>query len=107
MKYNKQQQTSKKKSIRGLSPKLLQTLTKLLVNKSGSISYVFLSEKTKKVLEEGGGYNEEPIKSILYTKIGPEMLQGEKPGTWKTEEELLNLFHSIKHDLGASYFIVD
>ena len=107
MKYNNNKQTSKNKSIRGLSPKLLQTLQKLLANKSGSISYVFVSEKTKKVLIEGGEYKEEPIKTILYTRIGPEMLVGDKPGTLKSEEDLLNLFHSIKHDLGASYFIVD
>ena len=51
------------------------------------------------------------IKSTLHCSVGPEALISNnpkvKPGTPKTLEELIEMFHSTKWDLGADYFIVD
>ena len=51
------------------------------------------------------------IKSTQHCNIGPEALISNnpkvKPGTPKTLEELIEMFHSIKWDLGANYFIAD
>lgn len=103
---NKNKKPFSKKVEKGISPKLLKTLQRLIFHQAGSVSYVFVSEKTEQVLVDGG-YEPQPIKSMLYAPVTPQALQGEKPGTMKTPTELMEMFHSIKHDIGASYFIVD
>jgi len=105
---NKNKKSFSKKVEKGISPKLLKTLQKLINHQAGSVSYVFISEKTQKVFNpETDSYIDEPIKSMLHTSITSYTLQGDKPGTLKTPTELMDMFHTIKHDIGASYFIVD
>lgn len=97
-----------KKSKEGLSPKLLKTLQNIIDKKSGSVSYIFLQDRVKNIhsakLKDMEDYQ---IKSVLHTNLTPQMFEGAKPGTTKTVEEMLELFHSIKYDLGAKYFIID
>ncbi len=106
-----------KKSKESSSPRLLQALNKLVKNEGGSVSYVFVTERfeRKNFINKQGkkDFFLEPIqvKSTQHCNIGPEALISNnpkvKPGTPKTLEELIEMFHSIKWDLGADYFIVD
>ena len=99
------------------SSKLLQALNKLIKNEGGSISYVFITERfeRKNFINKKGekDFFLEPIqvKSTEHCNIGPEALISNnpkvKPGTPKTQEELIDMLHSMKWDLGADYFIVD
>ena len=117
MKSNKINRSSKKNSIAVSSPKLLQALQKMLRNESGTVSYIFVSERYKKTnfINKKGDkdFFLEPIqvKSTQHCNIGPEALISNnpkvKPGTPKTQEELVEMLHSMKWDLGADYFIVD
>ena len=113
MKHNKQNRNIAKNSSSASSSKLLQALYKILHNEGGSISYVFITERYKKknfINKKGEkDFFLEPVqtKSILHTRIGLEALQGEKPNTLKTPEELVKMFEATKSDLGADYFIID
>ena len=117
MPNNKPKRTFVKNSSKGSSPRLLQALKKLHSNGGGSVSYVFVTERfeRKNFINKKGekDFFLEPvqIKSTLHCSIRPEALISNnpkvKPGTFKTLEELIEMFHSIKCDLGADYFIVD
>ena len=117
MPNNKPKRTFVKDSSKGSSPRLLQALKKLHSNGGGSVSYVFVTERfeRKNFINKKGekDFFLEPvqIKSTLHCSVGPEALISNnpkvKPGTPKTLEELIEMFHSIKWDLGADYFIVD
>ena len=114
---NKPKRTFVKNSSKGSSPRLLQALNKLSRNEGGSVSFVFITErfKRKNFINKKGekDFFLEPIqiKSTQHCNIGPEALISNnpkvKPGTPKTQEELIDMFHSMKWDLGADYFIVD
>ena len=117
MPNNKPKRSVAKQSNNTSSPRLLQALKKLHSNGGGSVSYVFVTERfvRKNFINKQSkkDFFLEPIqvKSILHCSIGPEALISNnpkvKPGTPKTYEELVEMFHSTKWDLGADYFIVD
>lgn len=117
MKTNKQNRNTLKDSKSIPSPRLLQALKKLQSNAGGSVSYVFINEKfqRKNFINKQGkkDFFLEPVqtKSVLHCRITPDALISNnpkvKPGTPKTYEELMDMFHSTKWDLGASYFIID
>ena len=117
MPNNKPKRNTAKHSSSVSSPRLLQALKKLHSNGGSSVSYVFITERfeRKNFINKKGekDFFLEPlqIKSTLHCSVGPEALISNnpkvKPGTPKTLEELIEMFHSIKWDLGADYFIVD
>ena len=117
MPNNKPKRTFVNDSSKGSSPRLLQALNKLSRNEGGSVSFVFITERfeRKNFINKKGekDFFLEPvqIKSTLHCSVGPEALISNnpkvKPSTPKTLEELIEMFHSIKWDLGADYFIVD
>ena len=116
MKYNKQNRNTAKNSNSVPSSKLLQALNKLLRNEGGSVSYVFITERyqRKNFINKKGekDFFLEPIqiKSTVHSNISRESLFSNNPkryGELKSPEELLDMFHSIKWDLGASYFVLD
>ena len=113
MKSNKINRSSKKNSIAVSSTKLLQALQKMLRNESGTVSYIFVSERYKKTnfINKKGDkdFFLEPIqvKSIQHVNVGLEALKGKEPNTLKSPEELALMFHTIKTDLGAAYFTID
>ena len=117
MPNNKPKRTFVKDSSKGSSPRLLQALKKLHSNGGGSVSFVFTTERfeRKNFINKKGekDFFLEPIqvKSTEHCNIGPEALISNnpkvKPGTPKTQEELVDMLHSMKWDLGADYFIVD
>lgn len=117
MPNNKPKRSTAKHSSSASSPRLLQALKKLYSNEGGSVSFVFITERfeRKNFINKKGekDFFLEPIqvKSTQYCNIGPEALISNnpkvKPGTPKTLEELIEMFHSIKWDLGADYFIID
>ena len=102
-----------KKSNNNSSPKLLKALQKILANRGGSVSYVFISNRFKRrnfVNKQGFSdftLDPEQVKSIQHVIISSEALEGSKPGTLKTPQELLDMFYTTKWDLGANYFILD
>ena len=91
-----------KNSSKGQSSGLLKALQKVINNQSGSVSYVFLQEKVTNIHEQDyKKIDTVKVKSILHSNLSVEAVKD------KTVQELLYMFHSTKHDLGASYFIVD
>ena len=117
MPNNKPKRSVEKDSINTSSPRLLQALKKLHSNEGGSVSYVFITERfeRKNFINKQGkkDFFLEPIqvKSTLHCNISAQTLISDnpkvKPGTPKTLEELVKMFHSIKWDLGADHFIID
>ena len=116
MLYKKKQRNSPKDSKGVPSTKLLQALNKLLRNEGGSVSYVFITERferknfTKKNGEKDFSMEPIQIKSTVHNNISRESLFSNNPkrlGELKTPEELLDMFHTTKWDLGASYFVLD
>ena len=112
MPNNKPKRNTAKHSSSVSSPRLLQALKKLHSNGGGSVSYVFVTERFERKKGEKDFFLEPiQIKSTLHCSVGPEALISNNPkvklGTPKTLEELVEMFHSIKWDLGADYFIVD
>lgn len=102
-----------KKSNDQSSPKLLQALRKIMVNGGGSVSYVFVSNRFKRknfVNKEGKldfVLEPEQIKSVQHVSISAQALEGNKPGTLKSPQDLIEMFQTTKWDLGADYFILD
>ena len=117
MSQNNSKRVFVKKSKESSSPRLLQALKKLYSNEGGSVSFVFITERfeRKNFINKKGekDFFLEPIqvKSTQHCNIGPEALISNNPkvktGTPKTQEELIDMLHSMKWDLGADYFIVD
>ena len=117
MPNNKPKRSTAKHSSSASSPRLLQALKKLYSNEGGSVSFVFITERfeRKNFINKKGekDFFLEPIQvqSTQHSNIGPEALISNnpkvKPGTPKTQEELVEMLHSIKWDLRADYFIVD
>ena len=117
MPNNKPKRSTANKSTSASSPRLLQALKKLHSNGGGSVSFIFITERfeRKNFINKKGekDFFLEPIQviSTQHCNIGPEALISNspkvKPGTPKTLEELIEMFHSIKWNLGADYFIID
>ena len=116
MLYKKKQRNSPKDSKGVPSTKLLQALNKLLRNEGGSVSYVFITERferknfTNKLGEKDFFLEPIQIKSTVHSNISRESLFSnnlKRYGELKSAEELLDMFHSIKWDLGASYLVLD
>jgi hypothetical protein len=88
-----------------VSPKLLHALEK--VKDGGSISYIFLTERTRfsKEFPLGETYQH---KSVLHCAIKPEMfykmVDGKK--VRRSMAEILQVFDDTKWDNGASYYII-
>ena len=116
MPNNKPKRSVAKQSNNTSSPRLLQALKKLHSNGGGSVSYVFITERferknfTNKLGEKDFFLEPIQIKSTVHSNISRESLFSNNPkryGELKSAEELLDMFHSIKWDLGASYFVLD
>ena len=116
MPNNKPKRSTAKHSSSASSPRLLQALKKLHSNGGGSVSYVFITERferknfTNKLGEKDFFLEPIQIKSTVHSNISRESLFSNNPkryGELKSAEELLDMFHSIKWDLGASYFVLD
>ena len=95
------------------SPKLLQALQKIMKNGGGSVSYIFISNRFKRrnfVNKQGyADFVLEPqqVKAVQHMSISTQALEGQKPGTLKSPQDLIDMFQSTKWDLGADYFILD
>lgn len=108
MSNKKQNQRPAKQSNRSLSSVLLKTLTKALQSGHATVSYVFVHKKLKNIHTENKSdqpitLEEEDIKSVLHTNLGPACLNIKD----KSPEDLYNMLQDTKHDLGAAYFVLD
>ena len=89
------------------SPKLLQTLIKVLAAESGSVTFIFKTERVQNIHVR----NLKDMKTIVreskqHLNINKESLYRED-NRKKSPEELLNMLEDIQWDLGANYFILD
>ena len=95
------------------SSKLLQALRKIMSNGGGSVSYVFIDTRYKrKNFVNKQGFSDfilepEEVRAMQHVIISPQSLEGQKPGTLKSPQDLLEMFQTTKWDLGADYFILD
>lgn len=102
-----------KKSNSQPSTKLLQALKKIMSNGGGSVSYIFVSNryKRKNFVDKKGHMDfvlePEEIRAMQHVIISPQALEGNKPGTLKSPQDLIEMFQTTKWDLGADYFILD
>lgn len=108
MNNNKNKRIKKKYSIFNPSPRLLQTLKKISMNQGGTVSYVFVEERIRftKKHPKGETYK---VKSSTSSPINPESFYKEVRGKLyrRSPQEMLELFEDIRHDLGASYFVIN
>lgn len=101
---NKQRRPRKNNSTPPASQKLLDTLREIMYNRDGTVQYYFIEprilfdEKNPK----GKIYQR---KSILRGPINEALFTNER-GRKRNLSEVLNVFRTIQHDLGASYFIL-
>ena len=102
-----------KQSKETTSPKLLQALRKIMLNGGGSVSYIFVSNRYKrKNFVNKQGFSDfilepEEVRAMQHVIISPQSLEGNKPGTLKSPQDLLEMFQTTKWDLGADYFVLD
>lgn len=104
MKNKKTKQSKLKDSKNRLSPKLLQTLKKVIIDEGGVITYVFCEDRID--LKTGSDYQK---KSFLHTKLGQSALFKVDKSNRKTPKsffEIMEMFESTKEDLGAAYYII-
>lgn len=113
MSFNKNKRSIAKQSNNDSSPKLLQALQKIIRNGGGSVSYIFISNRFKrKNFVNKQGFSDfilepEQVKAVQHINISTQALEGVKPGTMKSPQDLIEMFQTTKWDLGADYFILD
>lgn len=91
-----------KNSSKGQSKGLLKALQKVINNQSGSVSYVFLQDRVSDIhSKDVKDMRDIKVKAIMHCRLNSESIKG------KTAKDLLDMFYSTKHDLGASHFVVD
>jgi len=105
VKVNIKNNFSRNKSTREVSSELLKALKKAYFGEAGVISYIFIEPRLKFSKKYPHGervYN----KSKTVCPINPQVFVGENKGKEfkRSPSEVLNIFHGIKEDLGASYF---
>lgn len=88
--------------------KVLQLLHKIFIAKSGTVSYVFLSERVRFTKENPNGeiYTN---KSITHSNINPVIFTKVENGrTYKRSlEEVVKVLEDTCHDLGANYYLIN
>ena len=108
---NKKKKNTVKKSSsnRGISSTgLLKTLQKMLLEKTGSVAYVFVDERVKNIHSHKlNDLETKEVKANLHVNLPPEAFEGRKEGERKTPNELIHMFETTREDLGAKYFIIE
>ena len=96
-----------KNSNSELSPKLLQTLNKVLAQESGSVTFVFKQEKVKNIhTHKLRDMEFETKEAKQHLNLSKECFMKDSTSK-KSPEEFLNMIKTIQWDLGATYFILD
>ena len=87
--------------------KVLKILQNLYSNGTGSISYVFVTERVIFTKENPLG-EVIKVKTTQHTDISNAVFYEVENGKTvrRSFEEVLKVFEDTKHDLGASYFII-
>ena len=88
--------------------KVLQLLHKIFIAKSGTVSYVFLSERVRFTKENPNGETY-ANKSVIHSNINPAIFTKVENGrTYKRSlEEVAKVLEDTCHDLGANYYLID
>ena len=84
------------------SPKLLQVLKNIYSSQNGTVTYVFKEERI------GPKGKEIVVRSSLSASINPQILFGEFKGKpfKRSPQDILEVFETTAHDLGADHFIL-
>lgn len=100
--YKSKKQHSMKNSSRGVkSTALLKILQKIIISGEGSVSYIFEDERITNVHENNEKkFKTEIVESRLHTNLPLEAI------VKKTPLDLINMFETTMHDLGATRYIV-
>lgn len=99
---SKNKQHSVKKSSGGQSKELLKTLQKMILEESGSISYVFEDTRYNNIHANiPKNIEEYKVKSTLHVNLSKQAFVNKSPN------DLIHMFETTKSDLGAKYFIVN
>jgi len=109
MSENKKKKVKKKYSIFNPSPKLLKTLKSMYENLGGTVTYVFCEEKLDfsdpefplgKVVIEKSSLSANINKHVFFEEVrGGKLVK-------RTPQEIIHVFETTRHDLGATYFII-
>ena len=94
---NKKKNTVKNNSSGGHSKELLKTLQKIIFEETGSVQFVVVDQRIRNV--HSTKPKEIEVKSIQNLNLSKESIQGKSPN------DLVYMFESIKHDLGAKYWV--
>ena len=99
----------KKYSIFNPSPKLLKTLKEIYQNDSGTVTYVFCTERVDLSDPNFPNGKDIIVKTNQCSPLNRQMFFKEIKGVTvkRTPQEVLEVLDSIRWDLGASYFIVN
>lgn len=103
MKQNNKGKYSVKKASNGTQSKeLLKTLQKIINQKSGSVSYVFVNERIENIhSHKMKELTEKQNKAMLHVNLNAQAIEDKSPN------ELIRMFETTKWDLGAKYFLVN
>lgn len=102
MSKQKRKQHSVKKSSGVQSTGLLKTLQKIILENSGSISYIFVSEKIENIHSNNlKDMKESTRKTTLHVNLSKFAIEGKSPN------DLIHMFETTKNDIGADYYIVN
>lgn len=103
MKQNNKGKYSVKKASNGTQSKeLLKTLQKIINQKSGSVSYVFVDERIENIhSHKMKELTEKQNKAMLHVNLNALAIEDKSPN------ELIRMFETTKWDLGAKYFLVN
>ena len=103
MNKSKNKKYTVKKSSNGVQSKgLLQTLQKMILEKSGSVSYIFKDTRISNIHSNDlKDLEEYQIRSVLHTNLGFQAIDGKSPN------DLIHMFETTRISLGAQEFKVN
>lgn len=98
----------KKYSISNPSPKLLKTLKRMYESLGGTVTYIFVQEDIDFSDPKFPLGKTVFTKSSLSSNINRDVFFDEIRGKLvrRTPQEIIHVFETTRHDLGANYFII-
>lgn len=101
MNKGKNKKYSVNKSSGTQSKELLKTLQKIILQGSGTVSYVFVDERINNIHSHKlKDLSAKETKAMLHVQLGIKAIED------KTPNDLIKMFETTKWDLGAKYFNV-
>lgn len=97
-----------KKSSGIASTETLKTLQKMLLERAGSVTYIFSDTRITNIhADKLKDMKEVEERGMLHVNLNPKSFEGKTPGSLKTPNELIEMFETTKADLGAKSFVLN